>query len=172
MAKIAPEKVLPGKTAAWFLAACVVSVACIVVAVALQLVTHEALHAPLLIIPAFVALVCLPSVFRNRVELYPDHLDVVYGFSRISIPYDQVVGVRRVQGRMKVVASPANSFDRVLVEAPMAGDAMISVQDPDLLIAELKNRCALMGKNGSFQMHAVPPRERWNGAGASTDPRQ
>lgn len=172
MAKIAPEKVLPGKTAAWFLAACIVSVACIVVAVAVQLVTHEALHAPLLIIPAFIALVCLPSVFRNRVELHPDHLDVVYGFSRISIPYDQVVGVRRVQGRMKVVASPANSFDRVLVEAPMAGDAMISVQDPDALIDELKGRCTLVGKNGSFQMHAVPPRERWNGTDSSTDPRQ
>ena len=37
----------------------------------------------------------------------------------------------------------ANSLDRVYIEAPYDGDAIVSVRDNDALVAELGRRCGL-----------------------------
>ena len=92
-----PERVFPGRTDPWFIAAMVIvagglSAACI----ACFLSSSPALlwgWLALLPIPALVALAALP-VRSNRLELYGDRLVVVYARTRSVIPYAHVRGVR------------------------------------------------------------------------------
>lgn len=93
----------------------------------------------LLPVPAFVALAVLP-VRSNRVELYEDRLVVVYAGTRSAIPYAHVRGACRTRS---LWAGTANSLDRVLIEAPWDGDAIVSVKDNDALVDELERRCGL-----------------------------
>ena len=90
-------------------------------------------------VPALVALAALP-VRSNRLELYGDRLVVVYAGMRSVIPYAHVRGVRRTR---TLWAGTANSLDRVYIEAPYDGDAIVSVTDNDALVAELGHRCGL-----------------------------
>ena len=138
-----PERVLPGRSGPWFIAVMVIvagglSVAC----VACFLSSSGSFPwswLVLLPIPAFVALAVLP-VRSNRVELYGDRLVVVYAGTRSSIPYARVRGVSRTR---TLWAGTANSLDRVYIEAPYDGDAIVSVTDNDALVAELERRCGL-----------------------------
>lgn len=138
-----PERVFPGRTDPWFIAAMVIvagglSAACI----ACFLSSSPALlwgWLALLPIPALVALAALP-VRSNRLELYGDRLVVVYAGTRSVIPYAHVRGVRRTR---TLWAGTANSLDRVYIEAPYDGDAIVSVTDNDALVAELGRRCGL-----------------------------
>ena len=138
-----PERVFPGRTDPWFIAAMVIvagglSAACI----ACFLSSSPALlwgWLALLPIPALVALAALP-VRSNRLELYGDRLVVVYAGTRSVIPYAHVRGVRRTR---TLWAGTANSLDRVYIEAPYDGDAIVSVRDNDALVAELGRRCGL-----------------------------
>lgn len=87
-----------------------------------------------------------PTLVRNRVELYPERLEIVFGWGRAAIPYDHVRGVRRLDG--KLVGQPAMhdcaaSLDVVFIEAPRDGDAVVSVTDNDALAAELRRRAGL-----------------------------
>ena len=135
-----PERVLPGRTDPWFVAVMVavaggLSVGC---------VAGAGPSSPwgwlaLLPVPALVALAALP-VRSNRVELYEDRLVVVYAGTRSAIPYAHVRGVRRTG---TLWAGTANSLDRVYIEAPYDGDAIVSVTDNDALVAELERRCGL-----------------------------
>lgn len=91
-----PERVFPGRTDPWFIAAMVIvagglSAACI----ACFLSSSPALlwgWFALLPVPALVALAALP-VRSNRLELYGDRLVVVYARMRSVIPYAHVRGV-------------------------------------------------------------------------------
>ena len=138
-----PERVFPGRTDPWFIAAMVIvagglSAACI----ACFLSSSPALlwgWFALLPVPALVALAALP-VRSNRLELYGDRLVVVYARMRSVIPYAHVRGVRRTR---TLWAGTANSLDRVYIEAPYDGDAIVSVTDNDALVAELERRCGL-----------------------------
>lgn len=85
------------------------------------------------------ALAALP-VRSNRVELYGDRLVVVYDGTRSATPYAHVRGVRRTR---TLLAGTANSLDRVLIEAPYDGDAIVSATDNDALVTELERRCGL-----------------------------
>ena len=124
-----PERVFPGRTDPWFIAAMVIvagglSAACI----ACFLSSSPALlwgWLALLPVPALVALAALP-VRSNRLELYGDRLVVVYAGTRSVIPYAHVRGVRRTR---TLWAGTANSLDRVYIEAPYDGDAIVSVTD-------------------------------------------
>ena len=64
----------------------------------------------------------------------------MYAGTRSSIPYAHVRGVRRTR---TLLAGTANSLDRVYIEAPYDGDAIVSVTDNDALVAELERRCGL-----------------------------
>lgn len=138
-----PERVFPGRTDPWFIAAMVIvagglSAACI----ACFLSSSPALlwgWLALLPVPALVALAALP-VRSNRLELYGDRLVVVYAGMRSVIPYAHVRGVRRTR---TLWAGTANSLDRVYIKAPYDGDAIVSVTDNDALMAELERRCGL-----------------------------
>ena len=138
-----PERVFPGRTDPWFIAAMVIvagglSAACI----ACFLSSSPALQwgwLALLPIPVLVALAALP-VRSNRLELYGDRLVVVYAGTRSVIPYAHVRGVRRTR---TLWAGTANSLDRVYIEAPYDGDAIVSVTDNDALVAELGPGAAL-----------------------------
>lgn len=138
-----PERVFPGRTDPWFIAAMVIvagglSAACI----ACFLSSSPALlwgWFALLPVPALVALAALP-VRSNRLELYGDRLVVVYARMRSVIPYAHVRGVRRTR---TLWAGTANSLDRVYIEALYDGDAIVSVTDNDALVAELERRCGL-----------------------------
>lgn len=95
-----PERVFPGRTDPWFIAAMVIvagglSAACI----ACFLSSSPALlwgWLALVPVPALVALAALP-VRSNRLELYGDRLVVVYAGMRSEIPYAHVRGVRRTR---------------------------------------------------------------------------
>ena len=142
---VRPELVFPGMTDPWFIAVMAVvagglSVGCVACFV------NAGPSSPwgwlaLLPVPAFAALAALP-VRSNRVELYRDRLVVVYAGTRSSIPYAHVRGVRRTR---TLWAGTANSLDRVFIEAPYDGDAIVSVTDNDALVAELERRCDLRG---------------------------
>ncbi len=140
---VQPERVLPGRTDPWFIAVMVIvagglSAACIVCFAGAGPSSPWGWLA-LLPVPAFVALAALP-VRSNRVELYEDRLVVVYAGTRTAIPYAHVRGVRRTR---TLWAGTANSLDRVYIEAPYDGDAIVSVTDNDALVEELGRRCGL-----------------------------
>lgn len=140
-----PDRVFPGRSDPWFivvmtLVAGGLSLGCIA---CFLFVTPMSSTAPswlvLLPIPFVIALAALP-VRSNRVELWADHLVVVYAGMRPTIPYVHVRGVRRTR---TLLAGTANSLDRVYIEAPYDGDAIVSVADSDALVAELECRCGL-----------------------------
>lgn len=138
-----PQRVLPGRSDPWFillmaLVAGGLSVGCLACFLAAGPSSPWGWLA-LLPVPAFVALAALP-VRSNRVELYEDRLVVVYAGTRSEIPYAHVRGVRRTR---TLWAGTANSLDRVYIEAPLDGDAIVSVTDNDALVAELGRRCGL-----------------------------
>lgn len=140
---VRPERVFPGRTDPWFVAVMVIvagglSAACIACFLSLGPSSPWGWLA-LLPVPAFVALAALP-VRSNRVELYGDRFVVVYAGTRSAIPYAHVRGVRRTR---TLLAGTANSLDRVFIEAPYDGDAIVSVTDNGSLVAELERRCDL-----------------------------
>ena len=138
-----PERVFPGRSDPWFIAVMAVvagglAAGCVACFVATAPSSPWGWLA-LLPVPALAALAVLP-VRSNRVELYEDRLVVVYAGMRPSIPYAHVRGVRRTRS---LWAGTANSLDRVYIEAPYDGDAIVSVTDNDALVAELGHRCGL-----------------------------
>ena len=138
-----PERVLTGRTDPWFVAIMAIvagglSIGCVACFAGAGPSSPLGWLA-LLPVPAFVALAALP-VRSNRVELYSDRLVVVYAGTRSAIHYAHVRGVRRTR---TLLAGTANSLDRVLIEAPYDGDAIVSVTDNDALVAELQRRCGL-----------------------------
>lgn len=138
-----PERVLPGRSDPWFIAVMVIvagglSAACIACFAGASPSSPWGWLA-LLPVPALVALAALP-VRSNRVELYDDRLVVVYAGTRSAIPYAHVRGVRRTRS---LWAGTANSLDRVYIEAPWDGDAIVAVKDNNTLVAELERRCGL-----------------------------
>ena len=140
---VRPERVLPGRTDPWFIAVMTIvagglSVGCVACFAGAGPSSPWGWLA-LLPVPAFVALAVLP-VRSNRVELYEDRLVIVYAGTRSAIPYAHVRGVRRTR---TLLAGTANSLDRVYIEAPYDGNAIVSVRDNDALVAELERRCAL-----------------------------
>lgn len=138
-----PERVFPGRSDPWFIVVMTVvagglSAGCIACFASAGPSSPWGWLA-LLPVPALAALAVLP-VRSNRVELYEDCLVVVYAGMRPSIPYAHVRGVRRTRS---LWAGTANSLDRVYIEAPYDGDAIVSVTDNDALVAELERRCGL-----------------------------
>ena len=138
-----PERVFPGRSDPWFIVVMTVvagglSAGCIACFASAGPSSPWGWLA-LLPVPALAALAVLP-VRSNRVELYEDRLVVVYAGMRPSIPCAHVRGVRRTRS---LWAGTANSLDRVYIEAPYDGDAIVSVTDNDALVAELERRCGL-----------------------------
>ena len=140
-----PERVFPGKSAPWFIliTALVAGALAAGCAAVFLLAPPSAPWLPswlaLLPIPFLIALAALP-IRSNRVELWADRLVVVYAGTRSEIPYAHVRGVRRTR---TFWAGTANSLDRVFIEAPIDGDAIVSVKDNDALVTELERRCGL-----------------------------
>ena len=131
-----PELVFRGRVA-------VVSFA----AAALALQPGMPVGVPVLVLVAG-ALLLWPVVVRNRVELYKDRLEIVFGWARTIITYDHVRGVRRFSGpalNMNDFTAHANaaSLEGVFIEAPMDGDAAVSVIGNDNLVSELRRRAGV-----------------------------
>lgn len=140
-----PERAFPGKSAPWLIAIMVLvagglSAGCLACFLfVLPTTAWPPNWLVLLPIPFIIALTALP-VRSNRVELYADHLVIVYAGMYTAIPYDHIRGVRRTR---TLWAGTANSLDRVLIEASYDGDAIVSAKDNDSLVAELKRRCEI-----------------------------
>lgn len=156
-----PELVFRGRVAPWYgVLAGIVSFA----AAALALQSGMPVGVPVLVLVAG-ALFLWPIVVRNRVELYKDRLEIVFGWARTIIPYDHVRGVRRFSGpglNMNDFTSHVNaaSFEGVFIDAPMDGDAAVSVIDNDNLVSELRRRAALDDGDASEPTPVdVPPRQ-------------
>lgn len=149
-----PELVFRGRVAPWYGAlAGIVSFA----AAALALQPGMPVGVPVLVLVAG-ALILWPVVVRNRVELYRDRLEIVFGWARTIIPYDHVRGVRRFSGpalNMNDFTAHANaaSLEGVFIEAPVDGDAAVSVIGNENLVSELCRRAGIDAGDAG-----VPPR--------------
>ena len=136
-----PELVFRGKVTPWYgLVSGLVAVAGAVLA--LQPGMPAGVPATLLVVGA---LLLWPVVVRNRVELYKDRLEIVFGWGRTIIPYDHVTGVRRLKGGFGDATGHncAISPNGVFIEAPADGDAAVSVIGNDTLMTELRRRAGL-----------------------------
>ena len=135
------ELVFRGRVAPWYGA--VSGLAAVVAAVlALQPGMPAVVPGAVLVIGAFLL---WPVVVRNRVELYKDRLEIVFGWGRTIIPYDHVTGVRRLTGGPADATGHncATSVDGVFIEALQDGDAAVSVIGNDHLMTELCRRAGL-----------------------------
>ena len=134
-----PELVFRGRVAPWYGAlAGIVSFA----AAALALQPGMPVGVPVLVLVAG-ALLLWPIVVRNRVELYRDRLEIVFGWSRTIIPYEHMRDVRRVSASDFTSHNAATTADGIFVDAPHDGDALVSVLNNDSLVTELRRRAGL-----------------------------
>ena len=144
-----PDIVIPGKNAAWYILLMTGIIAVLTAGTVMALAAfppEQAWVYPLaILLLAGAAALLFAPVVANRVELYPDRLVVIYGPSHTSIPYTHVHAVRRMHGLETVLAGTANSFDRVFIDAPREGCAIVSTTDNALLIAELERRMSHPG---------------------------
>ena len=161
-----PELVFRGRLAPWYGVLCGL-VAVIVAVLALQ--TTLPVFVPIAVL-VVAELVLLPAAVRNRVELYSDHLEAVFGWNRVVIPYDDhleavfgwnrvvipyddVRGVHGLDGSAGQFTShlcTASSVG-VFIEAPRDGDAAVSVIDNEGLMRELVCRAGLDGRGAPVQ---------------------
>lgn len=151
-----PELVFRGRVAPWYGA--LSGIVCVAAAVlALQPGMPAVVPAAVLVVGA-VAL--WPVVVRNRVELYGDRLEIVFGWGRTIIPYDHVRDVRRSAGALAsdefTGHVAAASTDTVYIDAPIDGDAVVSVLGNDHLVTELRRRAGL---DAPPTPGAAPPRQ-------------
>lgn len=134
-----PKLVFRGRVAPWYGA--LSGVVCAAAAVlALQPGMPAGVPAALLVAGA---VFLWPTVVRNRVELYRDRLEIVFGWGRTIIPYDHVRDVRRLGGEglgQATMHNCAASAEGVFIEAPRDGDAAVSVIGNETLMAELRRR--------------------------------
>ena len=134
-----PELVFSGKVEPWYQLICA---AATIAAAVLALQTSLPFGVPLAVLAVSVFLLW-PAVFRNRVELYADRTEVVFGWARVTVPYDHVRDVRRAGPVQFSGHVCMTALDGIFIEAPGDGDALVSVQDNDALVAELRRRCGL-----------------------------
>ncbi|MDO4429328.1 MAG: hypothetical protein Q4B91_07530 [Atopobiaceae bacterium] len=137
----APELVFRGRVAPWYQALTgVVTLA----AAVLALQPGMPLGVPILVFVVG-AVLLLPAALRNRVELYADHLEVLFGWNHVVIPYTHVRGVvpRTWAASQFTGHNCASSTDGLFIEAPEDGDAAVCVTDNDALAAELRRRAGL-----------------------------
>lgn len=138
-----PELVFRGRVAPWYGV-----LSGVVAAAAAVLALQPGMPA---VVPAIVlvaaAIFLWPIVVRNRVELYANRLEIVFGWGRTIIPYDHVRDVRRSAGALVPEEFTghvaAASTDAVFIDAPMDGDAVVSVLGNDHLVTELRRRAGL-----------------------------
>lgn len=138
------ELVFRGVVAPWYAALSGI-VAAAVAVLALQPGMPAIVPAALLVAGAALM---WPVVVRNRVELYGDRLEIVFGWSRTIIPYDHVRDVRpfRAGGPAEWSGHRCTaSAEGVFIDAPRDGDAMVSVMGNDNLVTELRRRAGLRG---------------------------
>ena len=136
-----PELVFRGRVAPGY--AALSGIVCVAAAVlALQPGMSAVVPAAVLVVGS---VVLWPAVVRNRVELYADRLEIVFGWGRTIIPYDHVTGVGQFAGGFEqftghlCTACPTGIF----IEAPRDGDAAVSVIGNEVLLAELRRRTGL-----------------------------
>ena len=137
----APELVFRGRVAPWYQALTgVVTLA----AAVLALQPGVPLGVPILVLVVG-AVLLWPAALRNRVELYADHLEVLFGWNHVVIPYAHVRGVVQLTGGASQFTghNRAASTDGLFIEAPEDGDAAVCVTDNDALAAELRRRAGL-----------------------------
>ena len=143
----APELVFRGRVAPWYQALTgVVTLA----AAVLALQPGMPLGVPILVLVVG-AVLLWPAALRNRVELYADHLEVLFGWNHVVIPYAHVRGVVQITGGASQVTGHncAASTDGLFIEAPEDGDAAVCVTDNDALAAELRRRAGLDAARGA-----------------------
>ena len=136
-----PDLVFRGRVAVWYRAVCG---AVAVVPAILALQTTLPVFVPILALVVGAAFL-VPPLVRNRVELYADHLEVLFGWNHVVIPYAHVRGVVQITGGASQFTGHncAASTDGLFIEAPEDGDAAVCVTDNDALAAELRRRAGL-----------------------------
>lgn len=146
-----PELVFRGRVAPWYSTLCAVFA---LSAAVLALQTTLPVLVPVAALAVGLA-VLFPAAVRNRVELYADRLEIVFGWSRVRIPYEHVRGVARFEGGPGQFTSHlcAAAYDGVFIEAPQEGGAAVAVDDNEGLMRELALRARLGGGDEGAAAH-------------------
>ncbi|MDO4595597.1 MAG: PH domain-containing protein [Coriobacteriaceae bacterium] len=132
-----------GKTAPWYAALTVGGLA-LIAALYVSLVpsasNEQGGQIAALVLMGFVlyGAMMLPSIFRNRVEVYPPsdegpgHVDIVYGLVRTKIQLADIASVECSRSLFLVADRiAANSRDAVRIVTDTGGACLVSLQDND-----------------------------------------
>lgn len=85
-------------------------------------------------------LLFLPQIFVNRVELFSDYFIFYFGFSKKKIKLDDITVMHKTND---FTSSSACSLDRIYIDT-INSDFMISLNENDAFIDEVKERCPLI----------------------------
>lgn len=85
-------------------------------------------------------LLLLPQIFVNRVELFSDYFIFYFGFSKKKIKLDDITVMHKTND---FTSSSAYSLDRIYIDT-INKDFMISLNENDAFIDEVKERCPLI----------------------------
>lgn len=85
-------------------------------------------------------LLFLPQIFVNRVELFSDYFIFYFGFSKKKIKLDDITVMHKTND---FTSSSACSLDRIYIDT-INKDFMISLNENDAFIDEVKERCPLI----------------------------
>lgn len=85
-------------------------------------------------------LLFLPQIFVNRVELFSDYFIFYFGFSKKKIKLDDITVMHKTND---LTSSSACSLDRIYIDT-INKDFMISLNENDAFIDEVKERCPLI----------------------------
>ncbi len=125
-------KKYPGKNAAWFLI--IIFVYQIIPLIVLMSAESFAVWLLIFLVIWYAFdFLLLPITFRNYVLLNEDHFVFVYGFSKETV---DIKDIKKIEKTHSVLASSANSLDRILIETK-GNTMMISLKDNDDFIKQI-----------------------------------
>lgn len=136
-----PDRIYPGKNAPWFIVL-MLAVAAVAIWLSLAMLEQFWNYQPwcwlwLLLIPTALV-ICILPLASNRVELYSDHLEIVYALTRTKLPYS---AVRSVHPTHTLLAGTANSLNRVLISDTYGTNYIVATKNKHSFITELTQCC-------------------------------
>lgn len=125
-----------GKIAIWFYAVFLLS-ALFTLSTAVKAFMDGNMTAMFLDLTVFIvlALLCVPILLNNYVELKNDLLFIRFGFIRLEIPYQEIVSLTKTNNPLSSLAA---SFDRIEIKRSKKGSVMIAIEDKEQFLSEMQ----------------------------------
>lgn len=125
-----------GKIAIWFYVVFLLS-ALFMLLTAVKAFMDGEMTAMFLDLTVFIALalLCVPIMFNNYVELKNEVLFIRFGFMRLEIPYQEIVSLTKTNNPLSSLAA---SFDRIEIKRSQKGSVMIAIEDKEQFFSEIQ----------------------------------